>query len=124
MAEAHAKGHDYHLVDPSPWPIIGAVSAFILAIAAIGGMHGASWLWVLPGVLGVLYTMYAWWSDVIAEAHGGDHTRTRPIQHPNLQTEPKQNSLSRIEQSETVFQAEDRGVQATRQESGAHMEGG
>ena len=74
MAEAHAKGHDYHLVDPSPWPIIGAASAFILAIAAISAMHGASWLWVVPGFLGVLYTMYAWWSDVIAEAHGGDHT--------------------------------------------------
>jgi cytochrome c oxidase subunit 3 len=79
MAQAHAKGHDYHLVDPSPWPIIGAVSAFILAIAAISAMHGASWLWVLPGTLGVLYTMYAWWKDIIAEAHGGDHTRVVQI---------------------------------------------
>ena len=34
MAEAHAKHHDYHLVDPSPWPIIGAVSAFVLALGA------------------------------------------------------------------------------------------
>ena len=74
MAEAHAKQHDYHLVDPSPWPIIGAVSAFILAIAAISAMHGASWLWIVPGLLGVFYTMYGWWTDVIAEAHGGDHT--------------------------------------------------
>ncbi len=75
MAQAHAKQHDYHLVDPSPWPIIGAVSAFILAIAAISAMHGASWLWVTPGLLGVFYTMYGWWKDVIAEAHRGDHTR-------------------------------------------------
>ncbi len=74
MAQAHAKQHDYHLVDPSPWPIIGAVSAFILAIAAISAMHGASWLWIVPGLLGVFYTMYGWWTDVIAEAHGGDHT--------------------------------------------------
>ena len=74
MAQAHAKHHDYHLVDPSPWPILGAISAFILAVAAISAMHGASWLWVVPGFLGVLYTMYAWWSDVITEAHGGDHT--------------------------------------------------
>jgi cytochrome c oxidase subunit 3 len=75
MAEAHAKHHDYHLVDPSPWPIIGAVSAFALALGAISGMHGASWLWVAPGALGVLYTMFSWWSDVIKEAHRGDHTR-------------------------------------------------
>ncbi len=74
MAEAHAKHHDYHLVDPSPWPIIGAVSAFALALALISAMHGASWWWTMPGVLGVLYTMFAWWTDVIREANRGDHT--------------------------------------------------
>ena len=75
MAEAHAKHHDYHLVDPSPWPIIGAVSAFALAVAAIFAMHGASWLWAIPGALGVAYTMFGWWSDVVREARRGDHTR-------------------------------------------------
>ena len=36
MADAHAKPHhDYHLVDPSPWPAIGAVSAFVTAVGAI-----------------------------------------------------------------------------------------
>jgi cytochrome c oxidase subunit 3 len=75
MAEAHAKHHDYHLVDPSPWPIIGAISAFVLALAAISAMHGASWWWITPGVLGVLYTMTGWWVDVIKEAQRGDHTR-------------------------------------------------
>ena len=39
MADAHAKHHDYHLVDPSPWPIIGSISAFIMAVGAIGWMH-------------------------------------------------------------------------------------
>ena len=34
MAEAHTNNHDYHLVDPSPWPFIGAVGAFITAIGA------------------------------------------------------------------------------------------
>jgi cytochrome c oxidase subunit 3 len=74
MADAHAKHHDYHLVDPSPWPIIGAVSAFALAIAFIYAMHGASYLWVIPGVIGVAYTMLGWWMDVVKEAHRGDHT--------------------------------------------------
>ena len=23
MADAHPKHHDYHLVDPSPWPALG-----------------------------------------------------------------------------------------------------
>ncbi|MDU6242508.1 MAG: cytochrome c oxidase subunit 3, partial [Bradyrhizobium sp.] len=39
MAEAHAKHHDYHLVDPSPWPFVGSVSAFIMAFGAIAWMH-------------------------------------------------------------------------------------
>jgi cytochrome c oxidase subunit 3 len=53
MAEAHAKHHDYHLVDPSPWPAVGAVSAFVLALGAIGFMHGMSAWWLIPGLLGV-----------------------------------------------------------------------
>jgi cytochrome c oxidase subunit 3 len=79
MAEAHAKHHDYHLVDPSPWPIIGATSALVLALAFISAMHGASYWWTLPGVLGVLYTMFGWWTDVVREAHRGDHTRVVQI---------------------------------------------
>ena len=39
MAEAQVKHHDYHLVDPSPWPVVGSVSAFIMALGAIGWMH-------------------------------------------------------------------------------------
>jgi cytochrome c oxidase subunit 3 len=74
MAEAHAKHHDYHLVDPSPWPAVGAVSAFVLALGAIGFMHGMSAWWLIPGLLGVAYTMIAWWADVIKEAQHGDHT--------------------------------------------------
>jgi cytochrome c oxidase subunit 3 len=36
MADAHAKPqHDYHLVDPSPWPIVGAVAALVLAVGLI-----------------------------------------------------------------------------------------
>ena len=36
MADAHAKPHhDYHLVNPSPWPIIGAVFAFLTAVGLI-----------------------------------------------------------------------------------------
>ena len=74
MAEAHAKQHPYHLVDPSPWPIVGAVSALVLAIGAITYMHGGSLWLIVPGSLGVLYTMLMWWRDVIAESQHGYHT--------------------------------------------------
>ena len=35
MADSHAKHHDYHLVDPSPWPLISSVSVLILAIGSV-----------------------------------------------------------------------------------------
>ena len=31
--------HPYHLVDPSPWPLVGAISALVLAVGAIMYMH-------------------------------------------------------------------------------------
>ena len=74
MADAHAKNHDYHLVDPSPWPAIGAFSAFVLAVGAIMWMHGSNPAVALIGFALVLYTMFMWWRDVIKEANQGDHT--------------------------------------------------
>ena len=85
MATAQVKHHDYHLVDPSPWPIVGAISAFIMAVGAIGWMHhmySAAWLVFGVGTVGVLYTMASWWGDVIKEAqYKGDHTRVVQISH-------------------------------------------
>ena len=88
MADAHAKHHDYHLVNPSVWPIIGASSALILAIGAVMSMKGMTiagmklGLFVLGvGAIGVAYTMFAWWSDVIKEANTGDHTRVVQLHH-------------------------------------------
>jgi cytochrome c oxidase subunit 3 len=75
MAEAHAKQHDYHLVNPSPWPATGAISALVLAAGFIIFMNGdRNLLWIVPGLLGVFYTMYVWWRDVIREAHQGFHS--------------------------------------------------
>jgi cytochrome c oxidase subunit III len=75
MADSHAKNHDYHLVDPSPWPAVGSVGAFILAVGAIVFMHNHANPWVMiVGFALVLYTMFMWWRDVIKEAHKGDHT--------------------------------------------------
>ncbi|WP_319483921.1 cytochrome c oxidase subunit 3 [uncultured Cohaesibacter sp.] len=74
MAEAHSKNHDYHIIDPSPWPIIASVSAFVMAIGAVTLFHGGTSLILLAGLVGVLYTMLGWWRDVVREAHEGHHT--------------------------------------------------
>jgi len=76
------KNHDYHMVDPSPWPVVGAVSVFTLALGGIFWMHHwTPWVFFI-GLAGVFYTMYAWWSDVIKEANNGvDHTPVVQIHH-------------------------------------------
>ena len=91
MADGHAKPqHDYHLVNPSPWPLLGSIGALIMAIGAVacmqqmkGGSLHLFWMeltvakyWILAvGLVLVLYVMYAWWSDTVKEAHEGYHTR-------------------------------------------------
>ena len=89
MADAHAKpNHDYHLVNPSPWPLIGAVSAFLLTFGAVlsmkkmtlGGLALGPYIMGL-GALGVVYVMISWWRDVVDEAQHGDHTRVVQLHH-------------------------------------------
>ena len=75
MAEAHAKDHPYHLVDPSPWPALGGLAAFLLATGAILYFHDMGWWLLIIGAIAVLYTMAMWWRDVIREAeYEGHHT--------------------------------------------------
>ncbi|MEM7303745.1 MAG: cytochrome c oxidase subunit 3 [Pseudomonadota bacterium] len=88
MADAHAKNHDYHILDPSPWPLIGSIGALLMAFGGIGWMRylkeeelnllginiASPWLFFI-GLLIVLYTMFAWWSDTVKESHEGHHTR-------------------------------------------------
>jgi cytochrome c oxidase subunit 3 len=76
---AGAKTHDYHILPPSIWPLFGSMSALVMALGAIMWMHpdamgpGGGWVFLI-GVAGVLFTMFSWWGNVIAEAHAGDHT--------------------------------------------------
>ena len=71
---AGQKNHDYHILPPSPWPVLGAVSAFIMLLGAVFAMHGQGAFMLGIGFLGVLYTMFSWWSDVVKESRVGDHT--------------------------------------------------
>jgi len=89
-AEAHHDEikHDYHLVDPSPWPAVGALAGFMLTFGVVMYMHPdmfgpgvaptltalGPWTFV-PGVIMMLLTMGFWWRDVIREAtFQGHHT--------------------------------------------------
>ena len=75
---AHAKNHDYHILPPSIWPFMGAVSAVFLLVGIVLWFspqveNNQPWVFLI-GLAGTLYVMFAWWSDVITEAQTGDHT--------------------------------------------------
>ncbi|WCL53650.1 cytochrome c oxidase subunit 3 [Gimibacter soli] len=76
--------HDYHLVDPSPWPAVASLAVLFMMVGAVFSMkpeatlfgaQGASFgLWFFgAGFLGTIYSMFAWWKDVVKEAERGDH---------------------------------------------------
>jgi len=79
MAHGAVK-HDYHLVNPSPWPLVGSIGGVVMAIGAVIAMKGlfglekGNLLVLLAGLGLVLYTMIGWWMDVTKEANSGDHT--------------------------------------------------
>jgi cytochrome c oxidase subunit 3 len=67
--------HPYHLVDPSPWPLIGALFAGLLVVGIIQNAHYGGHSILGIGVIGILGTMFFWWRDVIRESHTpGLHT--------------------------------------------------
>ena len=69
--------HQYHLVEPSPWPAVGSAAGFTLVLGLTMFMHEYAYsVYILgAGVLMVLATMFFWWRDVVREAeHQGHHT--------------------------------------------------
>ena len=60
--------HPYHLVDPSPWPLLSAFAGGLLVTGIILLAHyGMRWP-LYAGVLGVLVCMFLWWRDVLKES--------------------------------------------------------
>ncbi len=72
------KPHQFHLVKPSVWPLVGALAAGLLAMGAVIYMHAGDFEKMLGVNLGlkgvflgfaaVLAVMWLWWRDVIKEA--------------------------------------------------------
>jgi cytochrome c oxidase subunit 3 len=75
---AGAKNHDYHILPPSITPLLGSFSALTMFFGLVMWMHPEQFAYGSLifgiGLIGVLYTFYAWWSDVVHEAQSGDHT--------------------------------------------------
>ena len=73
---ASKPNHPYHIVDPSPWPVIGSISIFILLVGAILFMRGISHIVLGVGAALTLFTLLGWWRDVVKEAKTPIHTES------------------------------------------------
>lgn len=62
--------HTFHLVDPSPWPLIASLGALMLTSGLVLYMHKfvGGWLLLTTGFSVIIYIMYTWWRDIIREA--------------------------------------------------------
>jgi cytochrome c oxidase subunit III len=76
----HGVKHDYHIINPSPWPLLGSASGVLWGLGLVvwwrglfGIPKGEWWLFAI-GIAGILLTMVFWWRDVIKESQRGDHT--------------------------------------------------
>jgi len=60
--------HPYHLVDPSPWPLLSSFAAGALVTGLIVQMHaGVMWMLIL-GAACTFACMFGWWRDVVKES--------------------------------------------------------
>ena len=79
MAHGAVK-HDYHILNPSPWPLVGSAGALFLTIGfviwkkGLLGVEAGTWWPLAVGAALVAYCMIGWWTDVIRESRRGEHT--------------------------------------------------
>nr|QNG56293.1 cytochrome c oxidase subunit III [Palaestes freyreissi] len=62
------KNHPYHLVDYSPWPILGSLGAMVLLSGLIKWFHFYNNDLLFIGFLITFLIMYQWWRDIIRES--------------------------------------------------------
>nr|QNV11537.1 cytochrome c oxidase subunit III [Cryphalus piceae] len=62
------KNHPFHLVDQSPWPLLGSFSVFTLLMGTIKWFHLFNANLMMIGLIATLLIMYQWWRDITRES--------------------------------------------------------
>ena len=75
---AGTKNHDYHILPTDPWPLIGSLSALTFTSGMVMNMHPDVFSYGKPvliaGIIGLAFTFFSWFSNIVKEAQSGDHT--------------------------------------------------
>jgi cytochrome c oxidase subunit 3 len=65
----------YHLVDPSPWPLTGALGGGLTLFGVVEWAHGITKVPFFIGLVSLFCVMFLWWRDVLRESRTpGLHT--------------------------------------------------
>ncbi|MCK0128813.1 cytochrome c oxidase subunit 3 [Erythrobacter sp. F6033] len=70
--------HDYHILEPDIWPLVGSLSAVTFTTGLVFNMHemfgatGSIVMWA--GLAGLIATFFMWFKNIVVEAERGDHT--------------------------------------------------
>lgn len=75
---AAQRKQPFHILDPSPWPLIISGALFILTVGMAMYMHAyqGGFYFVVLGLTFVIFSMIFWWRDVIREStYEGHHTK-------------------------------------------------
>jgi cytochrome c oxidase subunit III len=71
--------HDYHILEPDIWPLVGSMSALTFTSGMVLGFYpdlfGAASSFVMwAGLAGLIATFFMWFKNIVVEAERGDHT--------------------------------------------------
>lgn len=70
--------HPFHLISPSPYPLISSFFVFMLALSLVLTMHDHQWkcnVYIEVSLFLLVFSMELWWLDIIKEStYAGYHT--------------------------------------------------
>ncbi len=71
--------HEYHILEPDVWPLIGSISALTFTSGLVLNLHPdvfgkAAGIVMWAGLAGLIATFFMWFKNIVVEAERGDHT--------------------------------------------------
>lgn len=76
---AGKANHDYHILEPDIWPLVGSISALTFTSGSVLNWHpevfgSAAAVVMWAGLAGLIATFFMWFRNIVIEAQRGDHT--------------------------------------------------
>jgi len=71
--------HDYHILEPDIWPLVGSLSALTFTSGMVLSFYPdlfgtAASVVMWAGLAGLIATFFMWFKNIVTEAERGDHT--------------------------------------------------